>query len=71
MVWLVSPDLERERERERKISIVEEKCCGRLENVDKGDGRVGEIKESKEKERGEVVGIEEKLGAVDKVEERN
>lgn len=52
MVWLVSPDLERERE--RKISIVGEKHCGRLENVDKGDGRVGEIKESEEKARGEV-----------------
>lgn len=39
MVWLVSPDLEGGRERERETCMVEEMCCGRLEKVDERDGR--------------------------------
>lgn len=43
MAWLVPPDSERGRgsegERKREICTAGEGCCGRLENVDEGDGR--------------------------------
>lgn len=57
----MSPDWEGERKREkenenegkRKICMVGETSCGRLENVDKGDGRVGKDKgEERERKRG-------------------
>lgn len=36
--------------------MAEEMCCGRLENVDEGDGRVGKDKAKREKGKREAVG---------------